>query len=616
MRHSLRFLLLLVCAAYPLAAFATLPASMFRGGPQLTGVYGADSAAWIDGVRFTFRTDGPIRGTPTVYQGVLYVGSGDGSLYAIDARMGTQRWRRRTNGAITSTPAAGGGAVYFSSRDGNLYCVGAKDGALRWKHHFGPDLGPQNYWDYYVSSPTLVAGSVIIGSGDGHVYAIDAASGHVRWRFDAGSRVRSTVAVQAGIVVFGTMSGHVHALRERDGSPLWKFATAGAARTFADDGNDTTAIFGSPTIAGAMVTVGGRDGFLYALDLASGRQVWRTTHDGSSWILSTAADGRTLYVGSGSASFVQAADLATGAEKWRFKTRGAVFSSLTLAGATLLFTDFSGTLYAVDKASGERQWQFPLGGRSLSTPIVADGIVYCSSDRGIVVALTVSKTPHAAAAAPRRVVYWEGRKTADAFSWFQNGVDAALLAQLKAAGYEQLDSTQLAQFMREQGAQSPPGVVVFADNKIPESLTDEAPGAPLIRRYLDAGGKIALLGPNPLAYRSDPVTGVVSEIDFSIPQRIFDVRYPELNIVSGYYPSAPTAAGRTEGLRTFAVGYMAIDPHQDVTVLALDEYGKASSWLRRYGGPEGTGLLQLTFPRQELANLSEFQAVIEYGVTW
>ena len=46
----------------------------------------------------------------------------------------------------------------------------------------------------------------------------------------------------------------------------------------------------SPAISAGVVTVGGRDGFLYGLDLASGRELWRITHDGSSWIASPAID--------------------------------------------------------------------------------------------------------------------------------------------------------------------------------------------------------------------------------------------------------------------------------------------------------------------------------------
>jgi len=621
MRHALSTLLIVgaaLAAQVGAAEHGSPPVAMFRGGPQLTGVMTETSADRIAGIRFAFRADAPIRGAPAVYRGVLYVGGTDGVFHAIDAKTGIERWRLRTGGAITASPAAADGRVIFASRDGLLYAVDARRGNVLWTHRFGADLGPQNYWDYYLSSPTVVGSSLFIGSGDGHLYAFDAASGRVRWKADAGARIRGTAAVQDGLVVFGTMSGQVRALNRADGTPRWSFATEGAARTFEEAGNDTTSVFGSPTIAGRTVTVGGRDGFLYALDLATGRQRWRTTHDGSSWILSTAFDGDSLYVGSGSALIVQAADPSTGAERWHFATRGAVFGSLALAGDTLLFSDFTGTLYALDKRSGALRWQFAMGGRSLSTPVVADGIVYASSDTGVLFALDVAQAPPAPTGRPRRIVHWAGMKSAKAYGWFKNGVDTAILNHLKGAGYEPMDAAQLEAFLREQLASAAPSVVVFTDNKIPDTLADESAGKPLIRRYLEAGGKVALLGPNPLAFRTDAGTGEVTEIDFNVPARVFGIAFPDQRLVGGFYASTPTATGQRMGLRTRSVSYLAIDAGKDpeITVLALDEYGKAAAWLKRYGGAPGTGLLQLAVPRQDLTDFSEYQAVIEFGVGW
>src|SRR5664279_867531 len=250
------------CAVPP----ATSPAA-FAAAPD-DAATGADR---IEGVRFTFRTGAAIRTRPLVVAGAVYVGSADGNVYAIDAKTGAERWRHATGGAVVSSAAAGDGTILVASRDGQLYCFDARDGTVRWRYRFAAELGAQNYWDHVLSSPVVQGGFVYIGGGDGMLVAIDAASGAVLWRHDAGARIRSTPAVQGDIVVFGTMSGHVVALDARDGRERWRFATDGASRTFADKGNDTTSVFASPTIAGAIVTVGGRDGQLYALELATGR---------------------------------------------------------------------------------------------------------------------------------------------------------------------------------------------------------------------------------------------------------------------------------------------------------------------------------------------------------
>jgi outer membrane protein assembly factor BamB len=598
---------------------------MWRGDAAGTGHQASPTVPGIASVRFTYDAGSAIRSSPILRAGTLYVGSSDGTLAALDAATGAPRWRCHVAGAVASTPAVDERAVYFASRDGLLHALDARTGRERWHHRFDAALGPDDYWDYFLSSPVLVDGVLLIGGGDGHVVALDAASGRVKWRVDVGARVRSTIAAQAGTLVFGTMDGHVRALRASDGAALWSFATDGAAHKFADAGNDTTSVVASPTIVGssadALVAVGGRDGMLYALDLATGRLRWRLTHDGSSWMLATATDGRTLYVAGGSAAIVQAVDAATGTERWRSKTHSAVFASLALAGDTLLASDFTGALVGLDRATGHRRWEFPLGGRALSTPLAAGGLVYAASDAGVLRALEIapaatSTTTTATATAPRRIVHFEGPRSPTAFSWFANGIDTALAAQLKAAGYEAMDGDQLLAFMQQQAPGSPPAVVVFADNRFPAAIVDTAKGIAPIRRFLDAGGKVALLGPNPLAYKADPATGAVEDVDFAAPQAMFDVRFPPPQEAGGYYAVAPTAAGRATGLRHAGVASSPIDAQPGVTVLAADEFGRASAWLRSYGGRPGTGLLQLELSRFETPDLAEIRAVIEHGVSW
>jgi len=605
---------LLSCAPLSVAALDASRNAMFRGNPQLTGVYDTRPVYSVDGVKFTFSTGGPIRSTPAVVDGVLYVGSGDGNFYALDAKSGDERWRFRTGGGITSSPAVAAGNAFFSSRDGFLYAVDTRTGRLRWRFRLGKDLGDSNYWDYYLSSPIVFGQTLFAGGGDGHLHALDIRNGKVRWRFATGARVRATPAVSGDNVVIATMNGYVYAVGAKDGMQRWKFATQGASNKFEDNGNDTTSISASPSISNGVVTVGGRDGFAYGINLADGSLRWRITHDGSSWILATAIEDGVVYIASGSALIVQAADLKSGAEKWRHKTGGAVFSSLTIVGDVLYFADLAGNIEAIDKATGARRWIYSLTDRVFSTPVVADGVVYCGADDGTLTALDGGPIADIAGGTPRRVVYWEGGKSEKAFSWFQNNVDAAILSYFKSAGYEQVDAAQLAGFMLDQIKLRSRSVVVFADNRIPSSVVEEATPSALIRRYLDAGGKVALLGANPLAYRADPATGVVEDVDFTPAQDVFGIRFPRPETIGGYYASRPTAEGKRWGLRGFTVSAGAIDPAQATSVLAKDEYGMASAWVKNYGGAEGTGLLQLSVPRSAPTEFSRYRAVIEHGL--
>ncbi len=605
-------LALILTLALGSAAFAAPPA-MFRGDPALTGVYDAPPPRRLKGVRFSFASGAPIRGTPVLSGGVLYFGNSDRAFFAIDAKTGAERWRIRTSGAVTSSPSLVDGVAYFTTRDGKLYAVSAADGRVRWRFAFGADLGDHNYWDFYTSSPTPVGGALYVGSGDGKLYAIDRKSGRPLWSTDLGARVRSTPAVSGDLVVVGTMAGKLEALDLKTGARRWTFATEGASRTFAFKHNDTTSIMASPAIRDGVVVIGGRDGQIYGVDLKTGAQKWKTTHDGGSWILSAAVEPGRAYIGSGSAYIVQAADLNSGAEAWRFKVSSAVFAPVVLAGDVVLFDDLSGKLYAADKATGAELWRFSMKDMAYASPVVGDGAVFAASDAGVLWALDVG------ADAPtrppvKRLVYFEGAKSPNALVWFLNDVDTAIFNDFKAAGYTPVDAEGLRAAMENQIAGKERSLVVFADDRYPAAIAEPRTDQALIRRYLEHGGRVAFLGGNPMGFITDPKTGEVTALDNPGAAAIVGVRLPAPDAESGYHVSEPTAEGTAWGLRGFLVSGGAILPDASVTVLARNEFGMATWWARHYGGPDGGDLIQLYPSRVAPGDLSAFRNVIEHGL--
>src|SRR6185437_15416845 len=78
----------------------TVPTAMaqatFHGDAARTGVYPAPGPLQLNGTKWTFKTDGPIIGSPAVSDGVVYIGSTDGNLYAVDQETGKQKWKFKT----------------------------------------------------------------------------------------------------------------------------------------------------------------------------------------------------------------------------------------------------------------------------------------------------------------------------------------------------------------------------------------------------------------------------------------------------------------------------------------------------------------------------------------
>jgi outer membrane protein assembly factor BamB len=584
---------------------------MFRGDLQHTGVYATKAVHRFKAIKWAYQTNGPVRSSPAIANGAAYFGSGDGHLYAVDLQSGEEKWRYKTAGAVHSSPAVANGVVYFTSRDECLYAVEASTGKLLLKFQTGAPLSYKWGFDYYISSPLAADGMIYFGSGDGHLYALDIRSGKPKWKFNTQSLIRSSPAMADNVIYFGDMSGYFYALDRDTGAQKWRFATEGVKFNPAEFGFDRCAIVSSAAISGDFVTFGGRDGFLYALNRQTGEEKWRRDYE-ISWVISTPAiQNGTLFTGTSDGRFAHALDLSSGKEKWRFSATETVWSSPALADSLVYFGDGGGNFFAVDSRTGGEKWRFKTKDRIFSSPVVAEGVVYFGSDDGYLYALTGERS-HIQQA--RRAVFWEA---SPGFNWFRFGLDEQIRDFFVREGYEKLDAKALAQFMKDGLANKTPSVVVFAAHRVPATVVQDTSETALLRQYLNAGGKVVFLGAPSLVYKRDPKTDQVVALDFTVPERILGVRYPGKSAlgVGGWYQSTVTAAGINWGLtRDWWVGGFAVESDQVTTILARDETGRASAWVKNYGGPEGTGLVQLWHKRDGQDDLIAIKAVAKYGL--
>ena len=80
-------------------------------------------------------------------------------FYAIDEETGEVKWQMEAGRAVNSSPMLHGGVVYFGSHDGYLYAVNL-DGSVKWRFATG---GP------VVATPAVSGGNLVFGSSDGNV---------------------------------------------------------------------------------------------------------------------------------------------------------------------------------------------------------------------------------------------------------------------------------------------------------------------------------------------------------------------------------------------------------------------------------------------------------------
>ena len=316
--------------------------------------------------RWQFEAGGPVRASPTVVDGTLFIG-GEQGLFALDADTGDTRWRVDTGVPVDGAPTVVDGTVFVGvdtqSGDPGVSALAADTGEAYWTT---PLDGPVR------ASPTVVDGTLYVGTDAGTLSALVPASGGELWRVRLAGQVRSSPTAVGGTVYVGSSARSVHALDRVDGSTVWSERTDGAVDS-------------SPTVADGVVYAGSDDGTVRAFDAATGEALWRVATDGAVRSSPTVAGGR-VYVGSGDGT-VRALDAESGDESWAVETGDTVDASPTVAGGRVYVGSDDGRLYAFDAATGETRWRADTGGPVLSSPTVVDGTLYVGSRGGDVYAL-------------------------------------------------------------------------------------------------------------------------------------------------------------------------------------------------------------------------------------
>ncbi len=195
---------------------------------------------------------------------------------------------------------------------------------------------------------TVDGTTAFVGANGGLVYAVDLTDGTVTWTVDLGRPVSSPLTVAGDTVLVGLQSTQASRL---------------------------------PTVV--------------ALDAADGEERWRLDDDATAAIVSTvAADGSTAYVAfSGSQeSSVDAVEIGSGERGWRARLPRLFDPTASappiITDEAIIATDALGVTYALDPATGERNWNFALNQNVFrAAPIAVAGHVVVGTVEGELVAL-------------------------------------------------------------------------------------------------------------------------------------------------------------------------------------------------------------------------------------
>ncbi len=184
-----------------------------RGRPFVTNdliICGSETgeifALTLSGARkWSYRTRRGVISSPYVdmKEGICFVGSSDGYMYALDAQNGYNSWRFRTNGPIISSPVESKGLLYFTSADGTLYAINAQSAREKWKFQTEKPI---------VSSPIIHRDAIYFGGTDDYFYCLSADTGKELWKFKTKGPITASACIMNDVILVGSLDHVLYAL--------------------------------------------------------------------------------------------------------------------------------------------------------------------------------------------------------------------------------------------------------------------------------------------------------------------------------------------------------------------------------------------------------------------
>jgi outer membrane protein assembly factor BamB len=337
---------------------------LFRGNPLQTGVATAELPKELK-VRWTFKTGDAIESAPAIVDGVVYVGSMDEYLYAIDLKTGREKWKYKA-GPIKAPPGVHRGLVYVGDVDGKFYCVEAATGRQRWtfetegeitsganfagdKILFGSGdetlycLSPEGkkLWGFkieggpVIGSPSIVGEHTFVAGCDSSLHVVNVNTGKESAAVDLGGQVGATAALDGDMLYVGTMTNQVVGVNWKKGEVLWKFEPERAQPFYA-----------SNAVTDKLVIAGSRDKRVYGLDRKDGKEVWSFA-TGSRIEGSPVVVKDRIYVGSMD-RHLYVLDLARGTQLQKINLNEPIAGSPAVGGGCLVIGNTRGEVYCFE----------------------------------------------------------------------------------------------------------------------------------------------------------------------------------------------------------------------------------------------------------------------------
>ena len=295
----------------------------------------------------------------SVYTGVCFptkrtivYGTSEGRLKCLDIKTKKLLWQTPKGPTIYSTPFVGAGVVVAAVSDGEIAGYNPKNGKKLWSFNMGSavpgdGVAVENAYGY-------------IGGSSGEFVKFDCKTGRVIWKKKIGDGLfqgRPTIAGDR--ILAGCWDKYLYCIDRENGDVVWKW-TNGSAQKLYSPGNVV------PVVSHGKVFIVAPDRYMTAINLADGKQLWRTNLNTVREALCLSKDGERVYaktmndvlvcVSTASDDFEQvwASDCKYGYEH-------TPCPPAEMENGLVFLTNRRGQVFAVDGMTGAVKWTFDAG---------------------------------------------------------------------------------------------------------------------------------------------------------------------------------------------------------------------------------------------------------------
>jgi outer membrane protein assembly factor BamB len=359
-------LLILVMACLSTVIHADWPT--YHGAPDLRGV----SSAMLPDVPellWRYNAGSDVDSTPVSDGDRIFFSSKKGMVVALDLK-GSEVWKKtftRMNDAGQEMPlrfeaplACGGGLVFAGSTRGTLFALDAGTGQEKWRYETEGIIA---------GSPNLLGTNVVlIDQSEGALHCVDAQTGKLVWKTEGVERCDGSAGIGNGKIVFGSCLAALHVF-DVDGQHVKDIEVGG-------DGQ----IAGGVAVDGPLAFAGVRDGSLLCADLEKGDIVW-SSDESVEQTFSTPAVLDKLVVYASDNGYVYAVDRADGKLAWKFDTVGMPYSPAVAGDKVVASAD--GKLFLLKLDDGTKIWSKEISDE-ITGPAIINGMIVIGADDGTV----------------------------------------------------------------------------------------------------------------------------------------------------------------------------------------------------------------------------------------